>query len=64
MLRTEPLSLFPAAGISLRLAALSLGLLAFLLLGLGQPELFDVDEGAFAEATREMLSSGDWGTPL
>jgi 4-amino-4-deoxy-L-arabinose transferase-like glycosyltransferase len=61
MLRTEPLSLFPAAGISLRLAALSLGLLTFLLLGLGQPELFDVDEGAFAEATREMLSSGDWG---
>ncbi|MGC6403896.1 MAG: ArnT family glycosyltransferase [Candidatus Comchoanobacterales bacterium] len=25
--------------------------------------LFDLDEGAFAEATREMLSSGDWLTP-
>ena len=27
---------------------------------LGAGPLFDVDEGAFAEATREMLSSGDW----
>jgi len=40
---------------------LALGLLAFLLLGLGQAPLFDVDEGAFSEATREMLVSGDWG---
>ena len=27
--------------------------------GLGQAPLFDVDEGAFAEASREMLTSGD-----
>ena len=27
---------------------------------LGAAPLFDVDEGAFAEATREMISSGDW----
>ena len=40
---------------------LALGLLVFLLLGLGQPPLFDVDEGAFSEATRGLLSSGDWG---
>lgn len=42
----------------LGLAAL-LGLLA--LWGLGAAPLFDVDEGAFSEATREILSSGDWG---
>lgn len=28
---------------------------------LGQAPLFDVDEGAFAEASREMLTSGDFG---
>ncbi|MBV8209148.1 MAG: glycosyltransferase family 39 protein [Burkholderiaceae bacterium] len=27
---------------------------------LGLPPLFDIDEGAFGEATREMLASGDW----
>jgi 4-amino-4-deoxy-L-arabinose transferase-like glycosyltransferase len=32
-----------------------------LLWQLGGAPLFDVDEGAFSEATREMLSSGDWG---
>ena len=32
-----------------------------LLAGLGQAPLFDVDEGAFSEATREMLASGDFG---
>ncbi len=32
-----------------------------LLLGLGGAPLFDVDEGAFAEASREMLASGDFG---
>jgi 4-amino-4-deoxy-L-arabinose transferase-like glycosyltransferase len=35
--------------------------LALLLLRLGAAPLFDVDEGAFAEATREMLASGDYG---
>lgn len=39
--------------------ALLLG--AMLLGGLGAAPLFDVDEGAFSEATREMLASGDWG---
>lgn len=28
---------------------------------LGAAPLFDVDEGAFSEATRELLTSGDWG---
>lgn len=32
-----------------------------LLLRLGAAPLFDVDEGAFSEATREMLASGDFG---
>ncbi len=36
-------------------------LLAYFVLGLGRAELFDVDEGAFSEATREMVVSGDWG---
>ncbi len=35
-------------------------LLLPLLLGLGAAPLFDVDEGAFSQATRELLSSGDW----
>lgn len=35
--------------------------LALLLFRLGAAPLFDVDEGAFAEATREMLASGDFG---
>lgn len=39
----------------------AVALLCLLLLGLGRAPLFDVDEGAFAEATREMLVSGDWG---
>jgi len=30
---------------------------------LGSLSLFDGDEPAFAEATREMLLSGDWITP-
>ena len=36
-------------------------LLGLYVLGLNQSFLFDVDEGAFTEATREMLTSGDWG---
>ncbi len=42
-------------------AAWALALLVLQLVGLGGVPLFDVDEGAFAEATREMLASGDWG---
>jgi 4-amino-4-deoxy-L-arabinose transferase-like glycosyltransferase len=41
--------------------ALALALLALALFQLGAVPLFDVDEGAFSEATREMLQSGDWG---
>jgi len=39
----------------------AVALLAPFLLRLGAAPLFDVDEGAFAEATREMLASGDFG---
>ena len=39
----------------------ALALLGLFLLGLDKALLFDVDEGAFTEATREMLLSGDWG---
>lgn len=43
--------------------ALVAALLALVLLaGLGAFPLFDVDEGAFSEATREMLASGDFGS--
>lgn len=44
-----------------RALLLALALLALLVLGLGRAPLFDVDEGAFSEATREMIASGDWG---
>ena len=44
-----------------RALLLALVLLALLVLGLGRAPLFDVDEGAFSEATREMIASGDWG---
>lgn len=36
-------------------------LAAPLLIGLGSSPLYDVDEGAFSAATREMLASGDFG---
>jgi 4-amino-4-deoxy-L-arabinose transferase-like glycosyltransferase len=32
-------------------------------LRLGSPTLFDVDEAVFAEATKEMVQSGDWISP-
>ncbi len=41
-------------------AFLALALAAIFFWPLGAAPLFDVDEGAFAEATREMISSGDW----
>ncbi len=37
------------------------GMAVLALLRIGAAPLFDVDEGAFSEATREMLASGDWG---
>lgn len=46
---------------ALSVLILVVGCLFFAHLG-GYP-LFDVDEGAFAEATREMLASGDYGFP-
>lgn len=47
-----------------KLLAAGLALLLFLCFfaGLGSGPLFDVDEGAFSEATREMLVSGDYLT--
>jgi 4-amino-4-deoxy-L-arabinose transferase-like glycosyltransferase len=41
-------------------ALLAIALAAVFFWRLGAAPLFDVDEGAFAEATREMISSGDW----
>ena len=38
-----------------------LALLGLWLLGLGAAPLIDVDEGAFSEASREMIVSHDWG---
>jgi hypothetical protein len=53
-----------ARGAGLAAAALPLLLAATVLLGLflnlGAMPLFDVDEGAFGEATREMLERGDY----
>jgi 4-amino-4-deoxy-L-arabinose transferase-like glycosyltransferase len=39
----------------------ALALLVLCVAWLGAAPLFDVDEGAFSEATREMLASHDWG---
>jgi 4-amino-4-deoxy-L-arabinose transferase-like glycosyltransferase len=48
------------AGRAASLAVLFLVALVLLVINLGRAPLFDVDEGAFSEATREMLESGDW----
>ncbi len=45
----------------LMLALLCTAPLVWLLAGTASTWLFDVDEGAFSEATREMIVSGDWG---
>lgn len=42
-------------------ALVALAVLIALFLRLGGAPLFDVDEGAFSEATREMLTHHDWG---
>lgn len=47
--------------ISWALAVLGLLVALCLFTRLGHAPLFDVDEGAFSEATREMVSSGDYG---
>lgn len=44
-----------------RFWTVALALVLLYLWQLGAAPLFDVDEGAFSEATRELLSSGDWG---
>jgi 4-amino-4-deoxy-L-arabinose transferase-like glycosyltransferase len=41
-------------------AALLIAAALLMLPALGLPPLFDADEGAFSEATREMLAGGDW----
>ncbi len=46
-----------------RAGAFALVLVGCFLLNLGGYELFDVDEGAFSEATREMVASGNYLTP-
>lgn len=53
--------MLPSERPALRLGPVALALLLLYLWQLGAAPLFDVDEGAFSEATREMLSSGDWG---
>jgi 4-amino-4-deoxy-L-arabinose transferase-like glycosyltransferase len=45
-----------------RIGTLVALLLALWLLRLGAAPLFDVDEGAFAEATRELVHGHDWGS--
>lgn len=47
----------------LLVALWALCILLPLVVRLGAAPLFDVDEGAFAEATREMVASGDYGFP-
>lgn len=49
-----------AAGNPAPFVALFVFALLLLVVHVGGAPLFDVDEGAFSEATREMLASGDW----
>ena len=44
-------------------ASLVLAVLVGFFLDLGTPPLFDRDEGAFSEATREMFETGDFVAP-
>ena len=50
---------------TVRRPTVTLLLLAFLALffGLGRPAITDSDEGFYAEASREMVETGDWLTP-
>jgi len=47
-------------GIPVGIAAFSIFIFFY---NLGSPGLFDVDEAVYAEATREMIDTGDWITP-
>jgi len=58
--RPAALAAIAAAHLPLPLLALALALLTSLFIGLGTVPLFDVDEGAFSEATRELLARGDY----
>jgi 4-amino-4-deoxy-L-arabinose transferase-like glycosyltransferase len=51
----------PAPALRAGVVLWALGVGALFLVRLGAAPLFDVDEGAFAEATRELLESGDLG---
>ena len=59
MARARPMQ--PAERRAPQLGHVALALLLLYLWQLGAAPLFDVDEGAFSEATRELLASGDWG---
>jgi 4-amino-4-deoxy-L-arabinose transferase-like glycosyltransferase len=54
-------SAWPAAPAAWLRVVWAIALALPLLWMLGGVPLFDADEGAFSEATREMITSGDWG---